>query len=80
MCRCGSKFGQHNLRVVIEPKDECFTCQDPIDSRLYRNRGNFCAYCTRVAELNARHRIKDSGPKTYKDYLKLAGIKFHGGE
>ena len=82
VCKCGQKFGQHDLKAVIEPKDKCFTCGAGIDDSLasFNTRGNFCADCTRVAEVNARYRIKRPEPKTYQDYLKLTGIKFHGGE
>ena len=73
-CRCGYKWGEHPHQAIINPKDNCFTCGAETDKRFYYARGNFCADCTRIVEMNSRVRTKTPEPKTYMEYLKLAGI------
>ena len=42
-CKCGAKWGKHDLEVEIVKKDYCVSCGQP--NKWQVNRGNYCVKC-----------------------------------
>lgn len=56
VCRCGSKWGEHKVEISYIIKDKCVTCgfSLPGTEGHFNQMGNFCNFCSGLADKMAR--------------------------